>query len=546
MSRYVAPLLLVVCLASSANAQSAGDMVLVIRGTDVTLDNKVVGRATEGDYGKVDAVDGESLLVRLNQSEQWRVKGYVNRQYVIPMEGATDFVNEVLQKAPVCWAYVIRGDLWIDRGENDIAINDYDEAIKLDPRNSRAWGGRGSAWANKKDYDRAVEDFSESIRLSPQDSHTVSQRGLAWHKKQQYDRAIADYNEALRLEPARPRYIYYRALVRQDQQDYEQAIDDFDEVIKLSPGSWIGRQSLAWLLATCPDAKYRDGQMAIEHAFVACELTRWSDAACVGTFVTAYAEANGFRSEVESMLPRACRYRALPRPVVALTLLVESLHREEHLGRRTFGIGGTLACVPRDMLDLANLAPVQKELSMSKRQVVKAAILLANFRRKAAQIVEPAFEQLKIDKAHGLSEEEQASLSDSVTRLADEYRNKLDGFLSEAQMKRLREICGQTHGHFVVENTIFGDPIALTDAQKTEMKEVHRLFDRRAEQPRLVLHGADPTDDPVKWARSLKRIQQLEDTRDDELARILTQEQRDQVRARRGKNFDVSNLPDHE
>ena len=47
---------------------------------------------------------------------------------------------------------------------------------------------------------------------------------------------------------------------------------------------------LAWLLATAPDARFRDGPRAVEHATRACELSGWRDAAALDTLAAAYAE----------------------------------------------------------------------------------------------------------------------------------------------------------------------------------------------------------------------------------------------------------------
>ena len=56
---------------------------------------------------------------------------------------------------------------------------------------------------------------------------------------------------------------------------------------------------MAWLLATCPEERFRDGQRAIDHATQACELTNWNDSGILDTLATAYAAAGKFDKAVE-------------------------------------------------------------------------------------------------------------------------------------------------------------------------------------------------------------------------------------------------------
>jgi nucleotide-binding universal stress UspA family protein len=52
--------------------------------------------------------------------------------------------------------------------------------------------------------------------------------------------------------------------------------------------------SYAWLLATCPDGRVRDGKKAIEYARRACELQGWKDPNGLETLAAAYAEDGQF------------------------------------------------------------------------------------------------------------------------------------------------------------------------------------------------------------------------------------------------------------
>ena len=60
-----------------------------------------------------------------------------------------------------------RGSAWVEKKEFDKAINDYNEAIRLDPTLALARFVRGDVWSAKKEYDKAIDDYTEAVRLDP-------------------------------------------------------------------------------------------------------------------------------------------------------------------------------------------------------------------------------------------------------------------------------------------------------------------------------------------------------------------------------------------
>ena len=54
----------------------------------------------------------------------------------------------------------------------------------------------------------------------------------------------------------------------------------------------------AGFLASCPDARFRDGSRAVESALKACELTAWSDPSCLAALAAAHAESGDFTTAV--------------------------------------------------------------------------------------------------------------------------------------------------------------------------------------------------------------------------------------------------------
>jgi len=57
---------------------------------------------------------------------------------------------------------------------------------------------------------------------------------------------------------------------------------------------------LAWIRATAPDSRLRNGAEAVKLAEQACKLTEFKDPQLIGTLAAAYAEAGQFEQAVEN------------------------------------------------------------------------------------------------------------------------------------------------------------------------------------------------------------------------------------------------------
>jgi lipoprotein NlpI len=132
-------------------------------------------------------------------------------------------------------AFSNRGVAYARKGDYDRAIENYNEAIRLNPKHAGALYGRGNAYRRKGDYDRAIENYDEAIQLSPKHANAFSNRGVAYARKRDYDRAIENYDEAIRLNPKHVNAFYNRGNAYRHKGDYDRAIENYDEAIRLNP-----------------------------------------------------------------------------------------------------------------------------------------------------------------------------------------------------------------------------------------------------------------------------------------------------------------------
>jgi tetratricopeptide (TPR) repeat protein len=110
-------------------------------------------------------------------------------------------------------AFNNRGFAYKLKGDYDRALQDYDQAIRLSPKNANAHNNRGMIYKIRGEYDRAIEEYSQAIWLSNNDYPAAFfNRAKAYFAKGQYDRALADFDVVLRFNPRNPDGLYGRGL----------------------------------------------------------------------------------------------------------------------------------------------------------------------------------------------------------------------------------------------------------------------------------------------------------------------------------------------
>jgi tetratricopeptide (TPR) repeat protein len=152
------------------------------------------------------------------------------------------------------------------------------------------------------DYSKAVHFYTLRIERTPDDEDAFFNRGIAHAALGHFAKAITDYTQALQLNPDHSAVYSYRAYVYEEKGLYAKAIADFNKAVSVGPFTQSGTvddyNELAWLLATCPQAKFRDGKLAVVNAKAGWEASLERSANVTDTMAAAYAEAGDFSSAV--------------------------------------------------------------------------------------------------------------------------------------------------------------------------------------------------------------------------------------------------------
>jgi tetratricopeptide (TPR) repeat protein len=194
--------------------------------------------------------------------------------------------------------YLDRGALSYAEGDHERAIRDYSTAIELRPREASSFSSRAACYYALRKFDLAVADYTAAIDLDPKNADFYQSRGWAHYDRKAYDETIADATRAIQLNAKDAWSWALRGNAYRCVKAYERALANYAEAIKLSPDDPTGYNLSAWLYATCPDARYRDGKKALEHAAKARELMGGKPDGDLEPLAAAYAENGRFDEAV--------------------------------------------------------------------------------------------------------------------------------------------------------------------------------------------------------------------------------------------------------
>jgi tetratricopeptide (TPR) repeat protein len=97
-------------------------------------------------------------------------------------------------------------------------------------------------------------------------------RGQGLLQQQQWDKALADYSRAIELDTKYAEAWWQRGKTYAALKQWDKAITDQTQAIQLKSDWPQPHRDLAWLLATCPEARFRNPTRAVNLAERAVQL----------------------------------------------------------------------------------------------------------------------------------------------------------------------------------------------------------------------------------------------------------------------------------
>lgn len=131
--------------------------------------------------------------------------------------------------------YNSRGIEYSKRGDNDLALKDFNRVLELNPNYVNALGNRSKHYELSGEFEKAIEDYSHAIEVDKNNRHQwYSKRSRLYHLLKNYDAAVNDLSEAISARPLYLQYYMARGKTYYNMGDMVNALNNYNMIIQLN------------------------------------------------------------------------------------------------------------------------------------------------------------------------------------------------------------------------------------------------------------------------------------------------------------------------
>jgi len=133
--------------------------------------------------------------------------------------------------------YLLKGDEQLEMKNYEYAINNYDKAIEINPKNDAAYFKRGKAFLYQAQPLKSIDDFSNAIKINDKKDIYYVFRGWGWFSidRSYIEKAIEDVSKALTINTKCVEAYYLKANISLAQGDYISVINICNKAIEIDP-----------------------------------------------------------------------------------------------------------------------------------------------------------------------------------------------------------------------------------------------------------------------------------------------------------------------
>ncbi len=191
---------------------------------------------------------------------------------------------------------LLRAVIYQEIGQREKALADIDRTLRTRPNLAVAWQMRTMLLLTQGKLDQAIAELERFRQSNPKDLGTNLQLAVFYSAQKRHDKAIALYGTILQENPNNAVALRSRADESLSIGNHAEAVADYEHSLTINAKDPGVLNNLAWVLATSPIVKLRNGKRAVHLATEAAAITDYKQAYIISTLAAAYAETGDFKT----------------------------------------------------------------------------------------------------------------------------------------------------------------------------------------------------------------------------------------------------------
>jgi tetratricopeptide (TPR) repeat protein len=219
------------------------------------------------------------------------------------------------------------GMILLESGRPAEALPYFQKAIEIQPGMVQGYCHLGQAYLGTRRLDKAFLSLKKALELDAQNASILHQLGIVLYKQEKRKEATEQWEKALKVNPAYADSHNWLATAYYQQGNPKQAFVHWRQSLQSRPDDPEILREMAWVLATSPEASFRNGAEAVALAVKANQLAKGQDPSILDTLAAAYAEKGEFDWAIRTSreaLPLAPGNRLLAEEIQQRIRLYES------------------------------------------------------------------------------------------------------------------------------------------------------------------------------------------------------------------------------
>ena len=174
------------------------------------------------------------LKISPNQPEPLSLMGLILAESGRKID-ALGFFTRALEVVKDPSTFNNRGNLYQNFKQFELALDDYDEAIKRNKNFTEAYYNKGNCYKEMNEFQKAIDCYEQALKCNPKYYTAYTNMGLCLQQFQKFPEAIACFDKAIEINPNYYAPYNNRGFAKHVMMDLDGAIADFNKSIELAP-----------------------------------------------------------------------------------------------------------------------------------------------------------------------------------------------------------------------------------------------------------------------------------------------------------------------